>query len=131
MNATADGTLALPPHLLNSFINFEQVYENVRFKRLMGTRPRSRSIGGAVDEHGRPVYDVLSRVVVTATVGAAGGGQGGAEVCDTQGGRPIARKRSRSVDLGLVQAFVKAFNECASAKTDDNEELALQQVSSF
>ena len=120
MNLRADGTLALPSHLLNSFINFEQVYENMRYKPLMGTRARSRSIGGAVDEHGRPTYDVLSRLVVMATVGAAGGGQGVAELRDTQGIRPVARRRSPSVDLGLVQAFAKVINELASAQAHDN-----------
>ena len=129
MNLRADGTLALPPHLLNSFITFEQVYENMRYKRLMGTRPRSRSIGGAVDEHGRPTYDVLSRLVVTTTEGSAG--EGVAEVRETQGDCPVARKRSRSVDLGLVQAFVKAINECTSDQADEEEGLALEQLSAF
>lgn len=123
VNLNVDGTLDLPPHLRDVFIDFEQLYDNLRYQRLQGIEPRRRSLSGAVDEQGRPTYDVLTRSIFVTPH----------QVAMVPRSRPIideihqpgqncesSRKRSKSVDLGQVNALAGALKLLEKNQTDRN-----------
>ena len=103
-NLCIDGTLDLPAHLRNVFIDFEQLYENLRYRRLENVRPRRRSMGGAVGEHGWPIYDTLARLVVEPS-GEAAESSGAVRGRKTDG--VLARRRSHSIDLAQAKHFAE------------------------
>ena len=140
INIAADGSLNLPPHMRYIVNEFERRYENTHYKRLQpcGTR---RSLEGAVDGHGNPVYDRLLRGICLPassqgkTVApekerkkrhSVGLGDLRRFIGDLQGDvfhgemkemgtRKQRRKRPFSIDLGQVKEFV-AIREITSTK---------------
>ena len=113
-NLNIDGTLKVPPHLHGEFLDFEVLYENLRYQSLGDPRPRRRSLGGATDVSGQPTYDTLTRLVVEGanqTVACSKRNDTKAQ----EGNHSL--KRSQSVDLGKIGLFVertRVFStECA------------------
>lgn len=116
INVAADGSLDLPPQLRNIVNEFEQLYENTRYKRLQ-PRDRRRSVGGAVDGDGNPVYDGLQRETTSTDACQENknsqGVQGNANV-------KVEHKQHYSVDLGELRGFIGALqrNECCMEMTE-------------
>ncbi|KAL9976280.1 hypothetical protein ACROYT_G013563 [Oculina patagonica] len=110
INIAADGSLDLPPHLRDIVFEFERLYENIRYKRLQQHR-RRRSIGGAVDGRGKPVYDRLQREIFpTATC------QGNRCSRGVQATATVKKehKRHQSLDLGEQRELIGALQGNAS-----------------
>ena len=103
VNITADGLLDLPPQLRNIINEFEQLYENTRYKRLH-PHSRPRSFGGAVDARGNPVYDRLQRVISPADTCHENKGSQGEKVTAVK----KEHKHCHSVDLGELRRFIGA-----------------------
>ena len=103
INIAADGLLDLPPHLRNIINEFEQLYENTRYKRLQHCG-RLRSLEGVVDGRGNPIYDRLQRKIFpTFTC------QG--NTCSQSVQTPTVKKEHKhcnSVDLGELPGFFRA-----------------------
>lgn len=129
-NLNDDGTLNIPLHLRDVFMDFERLYENLRYQRLEHIKPRRRSISGAVDEHGRPIYDVISRPVFMIANNATT-----ARKCcpmektweqqQQQGkDRETTRKRSKSVDLGHLRELANLLEQVGiDAAEAENESI--------
>lgn len=83
-------------------LEFEQLYENTHYKTLQPCA-RRRSVGGAVDGLGNPVYDRLLRgICPTATCQANRCSQ---ELQGTATSKKEHKKR-HSVDLGELRRFI-------------------------
>ena len=128
-NLNRDGSLNLPPHLRGVFIDFQQLYENLRYQRLQGMKPRRRSISGAVDEHGRAIYDVITRpaVMETKAVVMAAEIHPVAERSHEQK-REMSKKRSHSVDLGQLNEYMKIFGEFFEDQADGGDSFELEEL---
>ena len=104
INIAADGSLDLPAHLRSIVTEFEQQYENTRYRRLQPCG-RPRSLTGAVDEHGNTVYDRLQRGI--SPIATYHG-----DMC-SRGVRIAAVKKEHkhchSVDLGELRGFIGAL----------------------
>ncbi|KAL9976279.1 hypothetical protein ACROYT_G013562 [Oculina patagonica] len=104
INIAADGSLDLPPHLRNIINEFEQLYENTRYKTLQ-RHGRRRSVGGAVDGRGNSVYDRLQKGIIPIATCQA-------NRCSQEVQRTVTSakehklKKCHSVDLGELRPFV-------------------------
>lgn len=103
INITADGLLDLPPQLRNIINDFEQLYENTRYKRLH-PHSRPRSLGEAADGRGNPVYDRLQRVISPAATFQQNKGSQGEQFTAVK----KEHKHCHSVDLGELRRFIGA-----------------------
>ncbi|XP_078365666.1 uncharacterized protein LOC144649949 isoform X2 [Oculina patagonica] len=110
INIAADGSLDLPPHLKNIVTEFEQLYENTHYKRL---KPygRRRSLEGAVDRLGNPVYDSLLRVISPIPASQENRCKEGVQASATA---KMERRQHNSVDLGELRGFIGALQGNAS-----------------
>ena len=116
INVAADGSLDLPPQLRNIINEFEQRYENTRYKRLQ-PRGRRRSVGGAVDDEGNPTYDELQR---ETTLTDACQGNKYSQGVQASANAKMEHKQHHPVDLGELRRFVEALerNECCMEMTE-------------
>ena len=114
INVGADGFPDLPPQLRDMVFEFEQLYENTRYKTLQ-PYARRRSLGGAVDRHGSPVYDGLQRVI-SSTAPCPGKG---VQATATENQEHSTRQH-HSVDLGVLSGFIGALqsNTCPVEMTE-------------
>ena len=121
INLNADGSLNLPPHLRGIVFDFEQLYENTRYKQL---RPygRRRSLGGAEDKCGNPLYDKLQRVFSSTTACQGSRCSQGVQATATS---TKQHREHHSVDLGELRGFARdlqsavcnmEMNEMATSK---------------
>lgn len=109
INIAPDGSLNLPPYLRNIVYEFEQLYENTRYKRLQPMHGRRRSLGGAVDGCGNPVYDKLHlRVICPTAAYACHGNQAISQGLKTATVKE-EHKRCHSVDMGELRRINGAF----------------------
>ena len=107
INIAPDGSLDLPRHLRNIVEEFEQLYENTRYKRLQPCG-RRRSVGGAVDADGNSVYDRLQLRVISPTTACQG------NRCSKDRQRSAASKKEhkkRHSDPGLLKEFTGVLQE--------------------
>lgn len=112
INVAADGSLDLPPYLRNIVNEFEQLYDNTRY-RILQPRVRRRSVGGAVDGDGNPMYDSLLRgILSTPTCHGNGCSQG---VLASSSAK-MEHRQHHSVDLGELRGFVGALQGNAVAE---------------
>ena len=119
ININPDGSLNLPPNLRDMVIHFEQLYENTSYKQLRRFG-RRRSLGGAEDRLGHPIYDKLQRAISSNTPSQGGGCRQQVQATIT----PTKQHReNHSVDLGELRRFAKdlqsdmEMTEVVSTKT--------------
>ena len=107
INIAPDGSLDLPQHLRNMVKEFEQLYENTRYRRLQPFG-RRRTVGGAVDADGNPVYDRLQLRVISPTTAC----QGNRCSKELQGSAASKKERKkRHSDPGQLREFTGALQE--------------------
>ena len=110
INIAADGSLDLPPHLRSIVTEFEQLYENTRYRRLL-PQGRRRSLGGSVNGDGNPIYDRLLRVISPT---AAFQGNRCRQCVQASATAEMEHKQHHSVDLGELRQCIGALqgNAC-------------------
>lgn len=118
INIGANGLPDLPPHLRDMVSEFEQLYENTRYKRLQ-PYVRRRSLGGAVDGHGNPVYDRLQRVI-SSTAPCPGNRCSKDVHAKATTNKEHTTRQHHSVDLGELRGFIGALqgNTCTVETTE-------------
>ena len=99
INIGADGMPNLPTYTKDIVLEFEQLYENTHYQILQPC-DRRRSLTGAVDGNGNPVYDRLLRGIGQTV--SQGNGRGKEEVKEIAAPKKD-RKQRQSIDLGELQ----------------------------
>lgn len=105
ININPDGSLNLPPHLREIVIHFEKLYENTSYKQLRRFG-RRRSLGGAEDQSGNPMYDKLQREISLTSSDQGGGCR--QQVQAILHVTPATQQReNHSIDLGELRRVAK------------------------
>ena len=97
---------------------FEQLYENTRYKRLQ-PYARRRSLGEAVDGLGNPVYDRLQRGI-SSTTPCPGRSCSNSVQATATANQENNTRQHHSVDLGVLRGFIGALqsNTCSVEMTE-------------
>ena len=98
----------LPTYTKDIVLEFEQLYENTHYQILQPC-DRRRSLTGAVDRHGNPVYDRLLRGI-DQTVSQGNNRRGNEEVQKIAASKRD-RKQRHSIDLGELQRLTEDLGD--------------------